>query len=106
MVIYTESRKATLAATISEQLLWKYVVPDGFTVKILEVGYVIVSDGKIDGYIDEVKIDNVQGGAHPTIADRAIINRELIAGQFWEYKATSITGGDFAVLLIYDKTKK
>lgn len=106
MVIYTESRKATLLAAISEQLLWKYVVPDGFIVKLLEIGYVIVSDGKIDGYLDEVKLDNVQGGAHPTIADRAIINRELKAGQFFEFKATSITAGDFAVLLIYDKTKK
>lgn len=105
MVIYTESEKVALGASVSESLLWKYVVPDGFRVEILEIGYVIPDDGRIDGYIDEVKIDSVKGKAYPTIADRAIVNRELVAGQFWEFKGTSVTAGDFAVLLVYDKTK-
>lgn len=106
MVIYTESRKAALLATISEQLLWKYVVPDGFVVKLLELGFLIPDDGKIEGYLDEVKVDSVLGKIYPDKDFRAIINRELVAGQFFEFKATSITAGDFGVLLVYDKTKK
>ena len=105
MIIYTESEKVALGASESEVLIWKYVVPDGFRVEILEIGYVMPDDGHVDGFIDEVRIDNVEGKAFPTIADRAIVNRELVAGQFWEFKGTSVTAGDFAVLMVYDKTK-
>lgn len=105
MVVYNESRKITLGASESEKLIWKYVVPDGFKVTILETGFLIADDGHVDGYVDEVKIDDLEGKLYPDKDYRSVVNRELVAGQFWVFKATSVTAGDFGVLLVFDKVK-
>lgn len=105
MVVYNYSEKVTLGAASSEVLIWRYTVPDGFKITILEKGFVIPDDGHIDGYLDEVKIDNLEGKAYPTMADRAVVNIELEAGQEWVFRGGSVAGGDAAVLLVYDKVR-
>ena len=105
MVIYNESRKVSLGAGVSESTVWKYTVPEHFTVEVMEVGFLIPDDGHIDGYIDEVKIDNLDGKAFPDMQYRAVVNRKMVKGQFWEFKATSVLAGDFAVMMVFDKSK-
>lgn len=105
MVVYNYSEKVALAAAESETEIWRYTVPDGFEITILEIGFLIPDDGFIDGYLDEVKIDSVKGKIYPDKDFRSVVNRELVAGQEWVFKGSSVTAGDFAVFLIYDKIK-
>ncbi len=106
MVIYVVSKKIALGASVSESDLYRKTVEDNFSYIIHEIGFVIPDDGKIDGYIDEVRLDDVKGKAYPSVDERAVVERELVSGQEIVYKATSVTAGDFAILLIYDKIPK
>ena len=105
MVIYQQSYKQPIGASELEQEIAKLTVQDGFKITILELGFLMPDDGKIDGYVDDVRLDELLGEAYPSMDERAVVNRELVAGQFYQFKATSVTAGDFAVLVIYDKVK-
>lgn len=105
MVIYCYSKKLTLLAAASEVEIWRYSVPDGFKITVLEQGFILPSDGQMDGYVDEVKLDDLDGDLIPSIDDRAVVNRELEQGQEWVYKGSSVAGGVAGILLIYDKVK-
>lgn len=99
------SAKAALGASASEQELYRKTVEDGFKYIIHEIGFLIPDDGIIHGYIDEVRLDDILGKIYPNKDYRGVVERELVAGQEIVYKATSVTAGDFGILLIYDKTK-
>lgn len=97
------SAKVALGASASETELYRKTVEDGFRYVIHEIGFLIPADGIIHGYYDEVRLDDILGEIYPNKDYRGVVERELVAGQEIVYKATSITAGNFGILLIYDK---
>lgn len=100
-----ESQLTTLGAGASEVSLFEKVVEEGFKYNILELGFLLQDDGYLKGYIGDNKVDDLRGKAYPTMDDRAVVNREVNAGQKIKFDGSSVAGGDFAVLMIYDKIK-
>jgi len=105
-LIYIKVFQKTVAASQLDDLIGSIIVPDGYVITILELGFTLPADSLIYGYVGEVKTDEIHGSYAATIHDRIIVNRELVAGQEFKLTSTSITGGATAILCVYDKSKR
>jgi len=105
MVVETRSIVKSLGANLVDELIYEIVVPDGEVIKILEIAFKCVADGKIFGYLDEARVDEIEGALNWDANHRVIVNRELTAGHKYKVTANSVTAGDFGVLLVYDRVK-
>jgi len=104
-MIYTEVFQETIGASALDDEIGSLLVPEGYKITILELGFTLPADSWVYGYVGEVRTDKIHGSYATTIPRRIIVNRELVAGQEFKLTSTSITGGATAILVVYDKSK-
>ena len=88
-----------------DKVIETYTVPKGYRAIILELGFTLPATGIINGYVGETKVDQIRGEYATVIARRVLVNRELVAGQYWKFTLTSTATGTFVVLIVYELIK-
>ena len=103
-MIYIETFEYNVLASQLDYEIGSIVVPEGYKVKILELGITLPADSWVYTYIGEVRITKYHGSYKTTTLERIVVDTELLAGQTYKITSTSITGGQTTVLVIYDKS--
>lgn len=103
-MIYVETFEHDVEASKLDYEIGSIVVPEGYTVKILELGFTLPADSWVYCYIGEVRIVKYHGSYKATDLKRILTDTELLAGQTFKITSTSITGGQTTILVVYDKS--
>lgn len=103
-MIYIETFYKEIAASQLDYEIGKIEVPEGFKVKILELGFTVLSPTWIYCYIGEVRVVKYKGTYKTTSIERILTDTELVAGQTYKITATTVAGGDATILVVYDKS--
>lgn len=103
-MIYIETIESSIAASQLDLEIGSITVPEGYTIKVLELGFTLPSDSWVYCYIGEVRVVKYHGSYKLVDLMRIINELELVAGQTFKITTTSITGGQTTVLVVYDKS--
>ena len=103
-MIYVETFEATVGASALDSEIGSLVVPEGYTVKILELGFTLPADSWVYCYIGEVRVVKYHGSYKLVDLKRILTDLELVAGMEFKITSTSITGGQTTILVVYDKS--
>lgn len=103
-MIYVETFEKECEASQLDDEIGSIVVPEGYKVKILELGFTIIATTWIYCYIGEVRIVKYHGSYKTTTQKRILMDLELVAGQTFKITATTVAGGQNTVLVVYDKS--
>ncbi len=102
MVEYTRSKITALALNQSDVELVSISPKEGEVIEIQEIAFELPSDGKIEGYLGETKVDEVQGDFIANEDNPIPLSREVVSGQIFKLKGTSATAGNFKYYIKYD----
>ena len=103
-MIYIETFEFLVLASKLDYEIGKITVPEGYTVKILELGFTLPADSWVYCYIGEVRVVKYHGSYKAVDLKRILTDLELVAGQTFKITSTSITGGQTSILVVYDKS--
>lgn len=103
-MIYIETFEADVGASELDYEIGSIVVPEGYKVRILELGFTLPADSWVYCYIGEVRIVKYHGTYKLVDLKTILTDTELVAGQTYKITSTSITGGQTTILVIYDKS--
>ena len=103
-MIYIETFEFLMLASKLDYEIGSIVVPEGYTVKILELGFTLPADSWVYCYIGEVRVVKYHGSYKLVDLKRILTDLELVAGQTFKITSTSITGGQTTVLVVFDKS--
>ena len=103
-MIYIETFPKVVGASALDSLIGSIVVPEGYTVKILELGFTLPADSWVYCYIGEVRVVKYHGSYKLVDLKRILTELVLVAGQTFKITSTSITGGQTTVLVVFDKS--
>ena len=102
-MIYIETIQSSVAASQLDLEIGSITVPEGYTIKILELGFTLPADSWVYCYIGEVRVVKYHGSYKLVDLQRILNELKLVAGQTFKITSTSITGGQTTVLVVYDK---
>lgn len=105
-MIFTKVFHKDVGAGALDSEIGSLLVPDGYVITIIELGFTLKINTIVYGYVGEVKVDEIHGSYATTIVRRIIVNRELVAGQEFKLTATTVETDEPAVLVVYDKSKR
>ena len=103
-MIYIETFEYDVDASKLDYEIGSIVVPEGYKVRILELGFTLPADSWVYCYIGEVRVVKYHGSYKLVDLKRILTDLELVAGQTFKITSTSITGGQTTVLVVYDKS--
>lgn len=103
-MIYIETIQSNVGASQLDLEIGSITVPEGYSIKILELGFTLPADSWVYCYIGEVRVVKYHGSYKLVDLQRIINDLELVAGQTFKITSTSITGGQTTVLVVYDKS--
>jgi len=105
MVICIKTVSKTLDVNQLDVEILRLIPATGETITIHEIAFALPTDGRIDSYIAESKVDEIDCKMVKDVNYPVVVNRELVAGQPFVVKGSSAGAGDFKVLVVYDWAK-
>ena len=103
-MIYIETVQSNVGASALDTEIGSIIVPEGYTIRILELGFTLPADSWVYCYIGEVRVVKYHGSYKLVDLKRILTDLLLVAGQTFKITSTSITGGQTTVLVVYDKS--
>lgn len=104
-MIYVETIEGYVAENALETEVGKITCPEGYKIKILELGITCLPTTWIYCYIGDVRIVKYKGLYKITDIQRIVMDLEVVVGQEFKIVASTTTDDNPVILVVYDKSK-